>query len=326
MTEKRFLGIIETNNLGRLIHRESCSIEYKENFSLGSINKYAKTMAAFANRKGGAIIFGVTDSPRIPKGMGNDNFNKADPEKISNFLNQNFNPEIIWTMDQFEYQKKLFGVVTISEAKYKPIIASNNSHNVIKEGDIYYRYSGRSERIKYSELRKILDNNKEKERKFWTNHIEKIASIGPENISLIDLKRGTIDIGSPEKLIIDREIIKKIKFIKEGKFVERDGAPTLKLIGDIDGVKTVAADIDLEKDFFTTKELATELNLLSDAGSTAYMTAVINHYNIKTKPDFFKQNRGQNLYSRNCYLFLKSKNIDIKTAKKYAKKSTIKQY
>ncbi|MDR2538093.1 MAG: hypothetical protein LBC43_00310 [Bifidobacteriaceae bacterium] len=36
--------------------------------------------------------------------------------------------------------------------------------------------------------------------------------------------------------MIDKNIIDKIKFVQEGKFVEKEGAPTLRLVGEISGI------------------------------------------------------------------------------------------
>ena len=49
---------------GNIIARESSEIEFKESFNFGNMPKYSKTMAAFANNKGGYILFGIKDSPR----------------------------------------------------------------------------------------------------------------------------------------------------------------------------------------------------------------------------------------------------------------------
>ena len=38
---------------------------------------------------------------------------------------------------------------------------------IISEGDIFYRYSARSERIKYPDLKSIFDNNIKLERLKW---------------------------------------------------------------------------------------------------------------------------------------------------------------
>lgn len=47
---------------GSVNSRESVTVEFKEQYSNG-IASYARTMAAFANKKGGYIIFGVAILP-----------------------------------------------------------------------------------------------------------------------------------------------------------------------------------------------------------------------------------------------------------------------
>ena len=49
---------------GTLKSRESNTVEFKESFNKSNTPKYAKTMAAYANNRGGYIIFGVKDNPR----------------------------------------------------------------------------------------------------------------------------------------------------------------------------------------------------------------------------------------------------------------------
>ena len=54
---KSFLS--EVDERGYLKHRESKKIEFKKRFSFGSLGRYARSMAAFANAEGGYIIFGI---------------------------------------------------------------------------------------------------------------------------------------------------------------------------------------------------------------------------------------------------------------------------
>ena len=84
MTEKDiFIG--DTKKL----RNESLTIEYKETFNFGSLAKYFKTLMAFANNRGGAIIFGITNSPRTIKGIDkNSQFHKIDTEKIVQFMKE----------------------------------------------------------------------------------------------------------------------------------------------------------------------------------------------------------------------------------------------
>ena len=320
MTEEQFQQIIEMKADGRLKHRESKTIEFKANFNINSMNHYSKTFASFANSSGGIIIFGIKDKPREPIGMSNDNFENIDPEQITNFLNTHYSPEIIWEMYSFTVDTKKYGVFIIEESKNKPIMCTKETNKqVTREGDIYYRYSGRSEKIKYPDLKNIFDSNRETEQKKWMEHIESIAKIGPQNIALIDILRGNIQNTQDKQIIIDKELLKQINFIQEGKFVEKDGAPALKLIGNVEGVETYTPNFNLDDDYYTTKELGEKLGLLSDKGSTSYLTAVIWKYDIQSNPSYYQHKKHQKLYSKLCYEFLKSKNITLEEAKEIHK-------
>ena len=107
----------------------------------------------------------------------------------------------------------------------------------MNEGDIYYRYGGRSEKIKYSELQSIIDERRQKEEKNWIKLLSEISKIGVENSAIMDLKSGKIGDGSPN-IIIDEKLLKQIKFIREGHFDEISGDPTLKIIGEISDVSS----------------------------------------------------------------------------------------
>ena len=67
---------------GTLKSRESNTIEFKESFNKGNTAKYAKTMAAYANNRGGYIIFGVKDNPRTVVGLTNNNFDNLNQEQF----------------------------------------------------------------------------------------------------------------------------------------------------------------------------------------------------------------------------------------------------
>ena len=60
----------------------------------------------------------------------------------------------------------------------------------LKESDIYYRYNAKSERIKYPELKFLLDEIKKEENKIWMEHFEKISKIGPTNAAILDILGG----------------------------------------------------------------------------------------------------------------------------------------
>lgn len=100
-------------------------------------------------------------------------------------------------------------------------------------------------------------------------HIEKIAQIGPKNIAFIDLMRGNIETQKLDgnKFIIDKNLLndlkEKVKFVEEGKFSEKVGLPTLKLIGEVQASDSVIIpNLDLNKDYpYIQKQLAEELGI-----------------------------------------------------------------
>ncbi|MTI80839.1 MAG: ATP-binding protein [Firmicutes bacterium] len=216
---------------GKLITRESTQIEFKEAFNWNNRAKYGKTMAAFANNSGGFIVFGVTDTPREAIGLHNERFTAIDEEQITLYLNSFFSPEIRWEKQIVELNNKRFGLIYTCEAKTKPVVCTNND-NIIKESDIFYRYNGRSERIRYPELRRLIEVEREKERLLWMNHMQKISKIGLDNLATIDLEKGIID-GNNGNIYLDESIVSQIEFIKEGEFDEVEGAKTLKLVGEV---------------------------------------------------------------------------------------------
>ncbi len=104
----------------------------------------------------------------------------------------------------------------------------------IKEAGIYYRYNARSEKIKFPELQALLREVVAKERKSWMSLFERVSKVGPTNVGIMDVMRGSIE-GEHQRLLIDRKLVPKLRFITEGKF-EQKGKPVLKLVGDVQPV------------------------------------------------------------------------------------------
>lgn len=227
----------------KIISRESTTLEFKASFSTSAIPRYAKTMAAFANRDGGYIIFGVKNNPRMVIGLKDHTFDEYDDEKFVKNSNEYFSPEIKYDRIQIDYKELKVGIIYVFPAESKPVVCTKNYNSgdkqLLREGAIYYRYRSASSEIKYPDLKILLNKQKEDERKLWLQTFAKVAKIGVNNLSLIDLKNGTVSIGHFPKnkdIFINEELLKQIKLIKEGQFVEKDGAPTLKIIGEIKSV------------------------------------------------------------------------------------------
>lgn len=221
----------------RIISRESGWLEFKESFNWNSKDKYAKSMVAFANNKGGYIVFGIKDKPRDLIGLQSNNFEDVDEAKITAYLNSVFAPEIIFEKFVITVNTQKIGLLYTQQTKSKPIVCLKNDGK-LKEAGIYYRYNARSEGIKYPELKAMFDFVKEEERKGWLEHFEKISKIGPTNAAIMDTIGGEIT-GKGGTLVIDKKLIPKLKFINQGNFQEK-GKPVLRLIGDVKPVSIIA--------------------------------------------------------------------------------------
>jgi predicted HTH transcriptional regulator len=125
---------------GNIIARESSEVEFKENFNFSNMADYSRIMASFANKSGGYIIFGIKDNPRKIVGINSNKFNETPQEKITSFLLEYFNPEIKWDIGVVEYNGVYVSYIYSYRAESKPMISKKNKDNVIKTGEIYYRY------------------------------------------------------------------------------------------------------------------------------------------------------------------------------------------
>lgn len=74
---------VSPKNPDRLISRESSWLEFKESFNFQNLWKYIRSAAAFANAKGGYIIYGVANSPHKLIGLRDQRLNALDPERLT---------------------------------------------------------------------------------------------------------------------------------------------------------------------------------------------------------------------------------------------------
>src|SRR6056297_820564 len=164
----------------RLYHREGQELEFKEQFNLAALADYFRDFAAFANNRGGYLIFGVKDAPRVLIGMSDksiDQFEKVDPEKITGFLLEIFSSDIEWTQATLEMDGMRFGVLRLLPAQTKPVIARKDEgkDQIIKNGEIYYRYGGRTQKIQSAELESIINHRIEQNNQQWIDLMSKIG-------------------------------------------------------------------------------------------------------------------------------------------------------
>ncbi|GAB3796737.1 AlbA family DNA-binding domain-containing protein [Virgibacillus kimchii] len=224
-----FFSNVDGNILNR---REGVRIEFKKTFDWSdkkTRSKYLRTIGSFANTIGGLIIFGISDSPRTIVGI--TNFDSVDDAEISNEINNNFNQQIRFIRDAYHLNGKKIGIIRVFEAAYKPIICTKDSFSM-KENDIYFRYNSRSTKIAAGDLRQIIDDRIKKEREKWVTLLNNISKVGIDKVGFMNLDDGEINFAG-NRVIIDEELLSELKIIDEYS-IRKDGAPALKLKGEID--------------------------------------------------------------------------------------------
>ncbi|MEY8116838.1 helix-turn-helix domain-containing protein [Falsihalocynthiibacter sp. BN13B15] len=278
-----------------LYRRESQILEFKEQFNFAGLADYFRDFAAFANNRGGYLIFGVTDSPRTASGLSDralDQFSKLDPEAITGYILENFSTDIYWDSAIVEHEGKYFGAFKVEEAKSKPIIARKDlgTNQTLQNGSIYYRYGGRTQKIQSAELESIINKRIERTNKDWIDHVTEIGSSGPRE-AFVFRANSKIEHTRNGAFIVDEELAKKLKFVREGHFTENGGAAALKLVGDIVPVDTLEVERIIEEDLFkkyplSATELANEVVKTGRGVSKNSVWTAIADNNMKTNSDY----------------------------------------
>jgi len=271
-----------------IFHRESKNLEFKENFNHAGWDDYLKNFSAFANHCGGYLVFGVKDKPKEANGLTEKSaemFESIDEEFISGELNKLFAPSINWAKQTIEIYGKYFGIIYIEEGRIKPVIAKQDEGS-IKNGEVYYRYAGRTQKIEYGELNEIIENRIAQNSSQILSLVDKITKIGPSNAAILDTEKGLIEKDKDNVLVIDEELIPKIRFIKEGEFSEKKGASTLRLVGDVQPVDQLEI-VKIKKQRLTEqyqlsyKEMVEKIKAAIPTSNQSHINEIISNNELK---------------------------------------------
>lgn len=332
LNEKIIFELLKVKDDGNLYHRESQCLEFKESFNLAGLADYYRDFASFSNNKGGYLIFGVKDRPKrelvglTPKSAGQ--FDKLDPEIISGHLLELFSSNINWENEIYTFENMLFGVFYIHESHQKPIIAKKDEgkDQSLKNGEIYFRYGGRTQKIQSAELETIINKRIEQNNNHWIDLVQKIGKSGPQNAAILDSERGIIEKGETQILVIDEELLSGFQIIKEGEFSETKGAKTLKLVGNITPINQIEVikkvKEDKLKDYpLSATDLVNEIKRKSPNLNRNRIWEIIKENGIKSNKDysdysFRNQNQrlsyeNENILAQGTPSIYKSSTIDL---------------
>ena len=243
--------------------QENAIVECKETFYNRGDRRaeFARTIAGFSNAQGGFLLFGIRDSDKKVVGVDPEIIAQFDGAELNRFLVDTFSPAPVWDKTSYAVSDKKILIIYVRPAERKPVICTKNISNILKEAEIYYRYSSETRRIKYAELSEILEQRQKATEHRWASLFREVESSGVDNIAILNTISGEVS-GYGGKFLIDENLIPKLKFVAEGHFAEKDGTPTMRLVGDMEPisltqmdpsttlvVKENLSDLDVIKDF-----------------------------------------------------------------------------
>ncbi|PJA14431.1 hypothetical protein COX64_02135, partial [Candidatus Dojkabacteria bacterium CG_4_10_14_0_2_um_filter_Dojkabacteria_WS6_41_15] len=149
----------------------------------------------------------------------------------------------------------------------------------------------RTQKVLFAELNNIIQQRINKTNLHWSNLMQKIARIKPENAAILDTEKGIIEKNESNVLVIDESLLKQIKFIKEGQFNQKTGTTTLKLVGEVQPVSSIEVTKVRRRNLlelypFTYKELESEIKIVLPNAKPSEIHEVIKDNAIKADPTY----------------------------------------
>ncbi len=237
---------------------EANNLEFKANFDNNRLWMYAKTMAAFANRDGGVIFFGIKDNSKDLLGVPE---NQLDDTTISNFTKAYFEPEIVFDIGYKKYDGINLFYILVQPCKNKPVICKTkktlvdqgkSNKEVLREGAIYYRYSTSTVDIEYTALREILDNSVKKAISDFIDKINLVKKIGHDRLVVVDEDvLNSADKTTP--VYITDKTAEKMNWVHENQIVKSGDTGDRVVV--VTGETKLAVGIEKPVDFSKTHTL-----------------------------------------------------------------------
>ncbi|WP_321390848.1 ATP-binding protein [Emcibacter sp.] len=255
----------------KLAVSETDTVEGKKSFNWGSREKYSKTLAGFANNRGGYILFGVEDGSFEVLGIKEDRMEHFDVRKANQYLSRIFSQSLRVEIGSFTKDGKSIGVMYAHPSESKPIICKVDD-GLFSSGAIYFRYPGETRTIQAPELETLLQERDKNKGSRLLEFAHKAQEIGVDNTALLNLVTGLVE-GKNGKFFIDEKLLSQINFIKEGTFDEKDGAPALRILGELQTLtgETIVKSIKLKENISERDIIEDFYNQLDVENPTAYI-------------------------------------------------------
>jgi len=166
-----------------LVGGEHEECECKRDFDPKRIAPIVKAVAALANNKGGYILFGVSNEDYQAEGI-SEAFAKTDIVQIVEKVKAHLSPTpSILAKGVIDFDELLVGFLWVARYPNPPVIIYRDGEG-LNEGEILFRYPGQSARIKFGDLRVMLDERDRRAQLALAGAAGKIADIGTGNTEL----------------------------------------------------------------------------------------------------------------------------------------------
>ena len=213
---------------------ETSEQECKAGFDPARLTPIIKAVAALANNRGGFIFIGVRNDGCRVTGLPDDSFANLDIAALSDVVKTYLMPTPDFSKHELDIAGHRVGVVHVEKQTLPPVIVKRDGDG-LQESAILFRYPGQSGRIKPDDLLGLLQERDRATEERLLAVAGRVSNIGTDKALIVDTKEGTMDAGKTQ-ITIDRALADQLEFIREGEFEEREGAPTLRLISDVQAV------------------------------------------------------------------------------------------
>lgn len=217
-----------------LVDGETSDQECKESFDARRMNPIIRAIAALANNRGGYVFIGVADPNCRAVGLPDTVFRDTDIVTIVDKVKTFLAPTPMFSKDVIDLDGAQIGVIHVEKHKLPPVVVCRDGDG-LADGTILFRYPGQSARIKFGDLLAMLRERDRSAHAMLLSSAARLSEIGTDRALIVDTREGTLDAGDTQ-ITIDRELADQLTFIREGEFEEREGSPTLRLIGDVRAV------------------------------------------------------------------------------------------
>lgn len=267
-----------TKGSWRLVGGETDEVECKREVDVRKLAPVVRAIAGMANNRGGIVLLGVEDKSGLVVGLPTDDFEKLDLVKITNAVKSHLTPMPSFTKGTVEVGGMAIGFVTVERCENRPVVVQKAGDR-LDDGAILYRYPAQTDAIRSGELRALLEDRDARRFRELADATMRVAEIGVGRAAILNTDDGNLDLAGGRHLVLDPVLLDQIKFIREGKFDEVSGAPTLKVVGEVGAggdARRLITDQDILRNFLDQEAVLQPLEYIrfAVAGTTRSWTPI----------------------------------------------------